>query len=281
MAIIRVISSVITRQFPSNLNHCLMPRLLLFIILYSFTVLPSTAKNIEALIYSATGWYRHPEIPQINGFLVRLCDKNNINVSVTENSNDLKLNNLKKFDVLIFNNSTNLGETIPRNIRKEIIQWFNQGGGIMAMHAGIVQNGSWLELIEIAGCDFDSDSDYVEAKFLVNPKFEGDPILAGKKNQFSYTADWLCFNRPVTGLPGVEVLLRLDEKSYVPVRNHPSYKGKKPMGKDHPICWRRNLGKGRYLFTGLGHDVRSLDTNFARNHIVASIKWTAEKTKSK
>ena len=136
-----------------------MLRLLLFIILYSFIALPSSAKNIEALIYSATAWYRHPEIPQINGFLVRLCDKNNIKVSVSENANDLKLNNLKKFDVLIFNNSTNLGESIPRNIQKEIIQWFNQGGGIMAMHAGIVQNGTWPELIEIAGCDFDSDSD--------------------------------------------------------------------------------------------------------------------------
>lgn len=254
-----------------------MFRLFLLAFLYTFTTLPSSAEKIEALIYSATSWYRHPEIPQINGFLVRLCDKNNINASVTESSNDLKLNNLKKYDVLIFNNSTNLGESIPKDTKKDIITWFNQGGGIMAMHAGIVQNGTWPELIEIAGCDFDSDSDYVEAKFLVNPKFVGDPILAGKKKQFMYTADWLCFNRSVTGLPGVQVLLRLDEKSYVPVRNHPSYKGKKPMGKDHPICWRRNLGKGRYLFTGLGHDVRSIDTEFARKHIIASIRWTAEK----
>ena len=53
----------------------------------------------------------------------------------------------------------------------------------MAMHAGIVQNGSWLELIEIAGCDFDSDSDYVEAKFLVNPKFEATQYLQEKPIQ--------------------------------------------------------------------------------------------------
>ena len=58
----------------------------------------------------------------------------------------------QKFDVLIFNNSTNLGVPSQGTFEKEIIQWFNQGGGIMAMHAGIVQNGSWLELIEIAGC---------------------------------------------------------------------------------------------------------------------------------
>ena len=148
----------------------------------------------------------------------------------------------------------------------------------MAMHAGIVQNGTWPELIEIAGCDFDSDSDYMEARFLVDPKAEGDPILAGKKKQFNYTADWLCFNRSVTGLPGVEVLLRLDEKSYTPVRKHPSYVGKKPMGDDHPICWRRKVGKGRYLFTGLGHDVRSIDNKFARNHLIAGMRWATNST---
>ena len=240
----------------------------------------SRAKPIDVLIYSATAWFRHAEIPQLNGFLVRLGDKNNINVSVTEDPTDLKSENLKKYNLLLFNNSTNLGESIPREIQKEIINWFKSGGGIMAMHAGIVQNGTWPELIEIAGCDFDSDSDYMEARFLVDPKTAGDPLLAGKKKQFMYTADWLCFNRSVTGLSGVEVLLRLDEKSYTPIREHPSYVGKKPMGNDHPICWRRKLGKGRYLFTGLGHDIRSINTEFARKHIIAAIRWTANSAKS-
>ena len=56
----------------------------------------SRAKPIDVLIYSATAWFRHAEIPQLNGFLVRLGDKNNINVSVTEDPTDLKSENLKK-----------------------------------------------------------------------------------------------------------------------------------------------------------------------------------------
>jgi len=200
---------------------------------------------------------------------------------VTENPADLKQENLKDYNLLLLNNATNLGENIPKEIQRGIINWFEGGGAIMAMHAGIVQNGTWPELIEIAGCDFDSDSDYMEARFLVDPKAEGDPILAGKKKQFNYTADWLCFNRSVTGLPGVEVLLRLDEKSYTPVRKHPSYVGKKPMGDDHPICWRRQVGKGRYLFTGLGHDVRSIDNEFARNHLIAGMRWVTNSTQVK
>ena len=77
----------------------------------------------------------------------------------------------------------------------------------------------------------------------------------------------------------VEVLLRLDEKSYIPVREHPSYKDMKPMGDDHPICWRRKVGSGRYFFTGLGHDVQSIDTAFGRAHLLAGIRWTAGREK--
>ncbi|NIP92374.1 MAG: ThuA domain-containing protein [Akkermansiaceae bacterium] len=87
----------------------------------------------------------------------------------------------------------------------------------------------------------------------------------------------MSFNRSVTGLAGVEVLLRLDEKSYTPIRKHPLYVDKKPMGDDHPICWRRKVAKGRYFFTGLGHDVRSIDNEFGRGHLVAAIRWTAGK----
>ena len=249
---------------------------LLSILLVSCFVFPAAgAKPIEVLVYSATAWYRHPEIPRINGFLARLGAQHEINISVTEDAEDLKATSLKQYDLVLFNNATNLGESVPEDIQGEFIKWFKEGGGIMMIHAGIVQNGTWPALIEIAGCDFDADSEYVEARFLVDPKAEGDPIVAGKKREFTYTADWLSFNRPVTGLPGVEVLLRLDEKSFDPVREHPLYRDKKPMGDDHPICWRRKVAKGRFFFTGLGHDIRSMDTDFARAHFVAGIKWTA------
>ena len=254
-----------------------MKRLILLLVAALALPVAAPAKPIEVLAFSATAWYRHPETSRINGFLARLGAEHGIHVSVSEDPRDLNPKNLANYDLLLFNNATNLGETLTVAQRKPIIEWFRNGGGIMAMHAGIVQNGTWPELIEIAGCDFDAGSEYVEARFVVGPKAAGDPIVAGMKKEFVYTADWLSFNRSVTGLPGVEVLLRLDEKSYEPVRKYFQDRDKKPMGDDHPICWRRKVEKGRYLFTGLGHDIRSLDTKFARAHLVAAMKWTAGK----
>ena len=254
-----------------------MKRLLLFFLAACCLMSTTWAKPIEVIVYSATSWFRHAEIPRINGYLARLGAKHEINVSLTEDAGDLSAENLKRYELILFNNATNLGESLTVEQRKPIIEWFRKGGGIMVMHAGIVQNGTWPELIEIAGCDFDADSEYVEARFTIDPKAEGDPIVAGKSKEFTYIADWLSFNRPVTGLPGVEVLLRLDEKSFDAVREHPLYVDKKPMGDDHPICWRRKVDQGRYLFTGLGHDIRSIDTEFGRAHLIAAINWTAAK----
>ena len=87
---------------------------LLTILLVSCFALPAAgAKPVEVLVYSATAWYRHPEIPKINGFLVRLGAQHNINVSVTESAEDLKSESLKNYDLVLFNNSTNLGESVP------------------------------------------------------------------------------------------------------------------------------------------------------------------------
>ena len=271
-----VAASTIDNPHTALFNPTMIQRLTL-LVLTALLALPAARADapIEMIVYSKTSWFRHPDIGRISGYLAVLGSKHGINVSITEDAKDLSARNHEQYDLILFNNSTNLGESLTVEERKPIIEWFHKGGGIMVMHAGIVQNGTWPELIEIAGCDFHGDSEFVEARFLVDPKAEGDPIVAGKSREFTYTADWLNFDKSVTGLPGVEVLLRLDEKSYVPVRDIPFYKDMKPMGADHPICWRRTLGKGRFFFTGLGHDVRSIDTDFGRPHLLAGIRWTA------
>ena len=49
------------------------------------------------------------------------------------------------------------------------------------------------------------------------------------------------------------------------------------MGADHPIAWTRIWGGGRFFYTELGHDLRSIDTDFGRQHIIEGIKWVSKK----
>ena len=67
----------------------------------------------------------------------------------------------------------------------------------------------------------------------------------------------------------------MDESTYDPVRDYFKERGGKAMGTDHPIAWLHQNEGGRFFYTELGHDVRSLDTDFGRQHIIEAIKWAA------
>jgi len=133
---------------------------------------------------------------------------------------------------------------------------------------------------QLGGCDFNSDSDFLNAKVLVDPAAKDHPAVQGQPGEFWIEADWTNHDRSVTGRPGFQVLLRVDESTYDPVRAYFKTRGGKPMGQDHPVAWTHEPADGgRFFYTELGHDLRSLNTPFVRQHIVEGIKWAARARK--
>lgn len=226
------------------------------------------------LVFSGTGWYRHPEVPALSGWLARRSSDLQLQVDVTESPSDL-VNILGRYKVLVLNNCTELAAILNEEQRARVEQWYEAGGGIVALHAALVRQTGWEWFNELAGCDFDSDSEFLEAKVIVDPAAKDHPTVRGHGMEFLYQADWTNHDRSVTGLEGFQVLLRVDETSYEPVRKYFRDRNGKAMGKDHPIAWLHTNGGGRFFYTELGHDVRSLSTAFARQHIVEAIRWAA------
>ena len=231
---------------------------------------------LRVLAYSNTGNYRHPEIPAINRWLVLEGAKRGIQVDVTEHYRDLKPAALAKYDVLLLNNANQLADVIPESERKSVETWYKSGKGIVALHATLVRQQGWPWLLNLAGCDFDSDSTFLKAQVLVDPGAMDHPTVKGFGKDFWYSADWTNHTESVTGLEGVQVLLRVDENTYEPVRKYFKERGGKAMGADHPIAWTRELQGGRFFYTELGHDLRSLNTDFAKQHIYEGLKWAAK-----
>ncbi len=62
------------------------------------------SRPIKVLIYSNTAYYRHPEVPAINRWLVITCDKHGIEADVSEHWKDLRPKELSQYDVLLLNN---------------------------------------------------------------------------------------------------------------------------------------------------------------------------------
>jgi len=233
----------------------------------------------RVLVFSATGWYRHPEIPASNGWLTRLGAEHGIQVDVTETPNDVAAERLSHYQVLVLNNANDLSKVLSEAQRDAIKQWYEHGGGIVGLHAALVHQEGWPWFLDLAGCDFNSDSDFVRARVVVDPAVKDDPLVRGQGADFWYTADWHNHTKSVTGLPGVRVLLRLDESTFEPVREAFKALDGKPMGPDHPMTWTREFDGGRFFYTELGHDLRSLDTPFGRQLVLGGLRWTAAEKK--
>ena len=256
--------------------------LLLFLALANSLVSQDTKKEFDrspqnigsVLVFSGTGWYRHPEVAAISGWLARRSPELQMQVDVSENPNDL-LKILPKYKVLVFNNNTELTAILDARHQAAVRDWYRKGGGIVALHAALVRQKEWKWFNGLAGCDFDSDSEYLEARIIVDPKAKDHPAVRGHGMSFQYKADWTNHDRTVTGLKGFQVLLRVDESSYDPVRDFFKTRGGKAMGKDHPVAWLHTNDGGRFFYTELGHDVRSLETPFGRQHITEGIRWAA------
>ena len=233
--------------------------------------------GLKVLVYSNTGYYRHPDIPKINRWLVLLGHENGFEADVTEHPKDLTTAALARYDVLVLNNANELDLVLPEEQRKAVEDWFTKGKkGIVGLHAALVHQTKWPWLNQLGGCDFNSDSDFSKAKVTVDPAAKDHPAVKGQPVEFWIEADWTNHDRPVTGLPGIQVLLRVDESTYEPVRGYFKTRGGKPMGADHPIAWTHQTTEGgRFFYTEFGHDLRSLSTPFVKQHILEGIRWAA------
>jgi len=261
-------------------------RPLLSLLLLTGFLVPATAQETKTpdrgptsigsvLVFGGTGWYRHPETAAISGWLARLSGELKMQVDVSDTPQDLaKI--LNRYDVLVLNNSNALDKLLSESERHKVQTWYEDGGGIVALHAVLVRQQGWPWLSKLGGCDFNSDSEYLEAKVMVDPAAKDHPMVKGFGASFKVAADWTNHDRSVTGLPGINVLLRVDESTYEPVRDYFKTRGGKAMGKDHPVAWTNTLDGGRFFYTELGHDVRSLETKFGRQHILEAIRWAAK-----
>ena len=232
---------------------------------------PNKDELTRVLIFSKTAWYRHPAIPELNSFLVQLGGKYGAQFDVSESPEDFS--RLHIYQAVIFNSTTDIGNSLNEKQRKQLKDWYQAGGGIMALHAAAVHHNTWPWWTKLVGCDFNSDSDFVKAKLIVDPENKDHPSVKGYGPEFYYTADWTNHDKSVTGLPGVKVLLRIDETSYDPVRDYFKTRGGKPMGKDHPVSWIREFEGGLFFYTELGHEVKSLDTKFGHQHLMEGLRW--------
>lgn len=218
-------------------------------------------KAVNILVFSKTGGFRHKSIPKGIEFLKAMSSKNHWNVNFSEDSNDFTFENLSKYNVLLFLNTT--GKIFNAEQKKAFQKYINAGHGFVGIHAASDTEKDWDWYAEMVGAIFVSHPKVQSATVNVN-KSNIHPAISHLNDVEVFKDEWYNFREPVA--KHVNVLASLDETTY---------EGKRMHTKSHPISWYHNYDGGRVFYTGLGHTLESYDDERFYKHVEGGILWAS------
>lgn len=234
-----------------------------FIILCVFTFLSaySYQKEPSILVFSKTTGFRHKSIPAGITYFNNLQKETNWNINFSEESTDFSSENLAKYNVVVFLNTT--GNLFNDQQKKAFKKYIANGNGFVGIHSASNTEEQWPWFTDMIGATFRDHPRVQKAKVLVNLYNEHPAIKHLNKEEF-FKDEWYNFQKPVA--KHVNVLASVDESSY---------KGKK-MNTNHPITWYHHYDGGRIFYTGLGHTNNSYKDVRFKEMIKGGILWAAD-----
>ena len=215
-------------------------------------VLPAELKPGGVLIISKTSGFREEAAIQASNVALSVIAKNRgLPYFVTENGAVMNDPQLAKFKLVIWNN--NSGDILTDEQREAFKTWLENGGSSFGIHgaggdpakfAAPRTSSVWKWYIdEVIGAQFTEHSRIMPADVHVEDR--KSPVTKGLPAVFHRSDEWYSFSENPRKKPGFHILASVDEKSYTP--------GETSMGGDHPLVWWHCVGKGRALYSALGH----------------------------
>jgi cytochrome c len=218
-------------------------------------------REIKVLVFSKTSSFRHESIPAGIEAIQGLAKKYNFEVDTTENSDFFNEKTLKKYNVIVFLNTT--GDVLNDAQQLEMNRWVQAGGGFVGIHAAADTEYEWPWYGELVGAYFDghpNDPNVREASLqLINNDHISTKHLPAV---WKRSDEWYNYKNIQQG---INVLLNLDETSYEGGTN----------GENHPIAWYREFDGGRTWYTGLGHTVETYDDKYFLELLWGGIQYAA------
>jgi len=223
---------------------------------------PSIPKNLASaalLVFSKTNSFRHIDgIAGGNLAIKQIAKKNGWGLFSTENGAVFNENDLSRFDTVIFLNAS--GDMLSDQQQQVFQRWLEAGGGWVGIHAaGDDSHASWQWYGQnLIGATFTAHilgPQFQSAKVVIDSPQH--PVAAALPNSWLHTEEWYSWDRSPRS-NGFTVVAVLDEDSYTPVQNIMGKKRDLRMG-DHPVVWTNCIGRGRTVYSTLGHTAEAFE----------------------
>jgi type 1 glutamine amidotransferase len=217
-------------------------------------VLPADLKPGGILIFSKTSGFRdEPAIQASNAALAAIAAEHNWPFFITENGAVMNPDQLAKFKLVIWNNTS--GDPLTAEQRAAFKTWVENGGSFLGTHGsggdpvenhGHTSLADWKWYIDsLIGAQFIVHSaGGLQADIHIEDK--SSPIMKGIPAVWHRSEEWYAFDASPRTKPGYHILATVDEKTYDP--------GRATMKDgDHPLIWWHCVEKGHALYSALGH----------------------------
>ena len=238
--------------------------------------LPAELAHPSVLLFSKTNSFRHGDgIPGGLRVFEKAAKQRGGSVFVTENSAVFSPELLARFDTVVFNNAS--GDILSEEQEAAFIRYLEGGGGWIGIHAaGDSSHKDWKWYIDtlIGGVfiQHTMDPQFQDATLVVDDATH--PATKNLPARWTHNEEWYSWDRNPRDTAGVKVLVTVDESTYTP---HFTMFGSDidlRMG-DHPMVWSRCVGKGRALYSGLGHAGAAYATPEYVALLEGALAWTA------
>ena len=233
-----------------------MRRVLLLLLLNGCLSFVANAQS-RVLVFSKTAGFRHGSIGVGKTAIMQLGKENGFAVDTTEDAEAFKEENLKKYQAVVFLNTT--GDVLNPKQQAVFERFIQSGGGYMGIHAATDCEYNWPWYGKLAGAYFKNHPRQQNAKLIVHDRTH---ISTSHLPEIWERYDeWYNFK----AAPGKEVniLISIDEKSYEGGQN----------GDSHPMAWYHDFDGGRAFYTEFGHTNESFADPLYLKHILGGIKY--------
>ena len=233
------------------------------------TVAPVKSKKVpQILVYSKASGFAHKSIPTGVKALRALAQKTGaFNLKFSQSVEDFSVENLKKFDGLIFNNCTRVEKAfVSQKQRSALLNFIRKGNGFVGFHgASDAGMPKWQEYTNMIGGCFDGHPWNAGGTWPFRVEDPGHTLSK------SFAANTFRFSDEIYQYKGYDrknlrVLISLDA-------NKSGKSGKSPT-QDYPVSWVKSYGKGRVFYSNFGHNKATWWTPFLLEHFLAGIRWS-------
>jgi type 1 glutamine amidotransferase len=209
----------------------------------------------RVVVVTATAGFRHDSIPTAEGVISAIAAKTGWFEPVfvrEENEMPAALSPaaLAGVKVVMFVNTT--GEIAPES-RAGLLDWIRNGGTFIGVHSASDTWHESAEYIEMLGGEFDFHPAESVVEIVVNSR--SNAATSGLESPHAMFEE--IYRLKNFDASRVELLLSIDPTL--------------------PLAWEKTYGRGRVLYTALGHRIDIWSSPWFHQHMVGALAWALQR----